>query len=598
MLAALLALVATATMAASPARATAQPAAGLKAVFIVGPASYNTSQYIHEATDMARAAAAEGMSVHKVFTPNATWQNVLNVIQGANLVVYWGHGNGWPSPYPPYQEDTKDGFGLNPYAGAGYTSPTDYHGGNAIRAKVHLAPSSVVLLYRLCYAEGNAESGMAPMLPSSATNRNIATERVDNFAAAFLHVGAGVVFAWGWPQKINLPAQLAGTNKTMDQIFEDPTGHTGFPNAWIGTHDYYRDSKRTPGARIHLDPHPVYGHLRALSGKLTMSAADWRAQAALAAGPPQLSGVSVSANGTVYPAGSATVPSFSPNGDGFSDSLPISRSLSKPAYIDVSVAATDGTPVRSFTSAWSSSGPGTTTWDGTNDGRSTVADGTYRVTLTPRDKAGATGPPASIGVAVLTALRSPAASRSAIDVADGDALAPSVRFTVGLTQDATVTWAVYNVAGNVVRSYLNGAPTTAGSLGWTWNGRNDAGRVVADGTYRAVVRAVTSSGTVRYAVAVYVGPYRVRISDGTPARGQKVTVTVLATERQQSAPRLTIKQPGLAAYTVATSRLANGDYAATFTLHRSGSAGSLTVTIVGVDAAGNPDRQAHTYRIH
>ena len=54
----------------------------------------------------------------EIYSPNATWPAVKAALQGASLVVYMGHGNGWPSPYrdalyPP----TQDGFGLNPTAG-------------------------------------------------------------------------------------------------------------------------------------------------------------------------------------------------------------------------------------------------------------------------------------------------------------------------------------------------------------------------------------------------------------------------------------------------------------------------------------------------
>ena len=172
------------------ARADTPPAAGQKAVIIVGPASGNTSEYLKQAEVLAKQAEAEGMTVNRVFTPRATWRRVLAVIQDANLVVYFGHGNGWPSPYSPFQEDTKDGFGLNPESGAGTSSPTQYYGANKIRAKVRLAPHAVVLLYRLCYASGNAESGMRPMDPRKASDRSIARQRVENFASGFLTVGA------------------------------------------------------------------------------------------------------------------------------------------------------------------------------------------------------------------------------------------------------------------------------------------------------------------------------------------------------------------------------------------------------------------------
>ena len=53
-------------------------------------------------------------NVVKVYSPNATWARVKAATVGASVVIYFGHGNGWPSPYtydPKYT--TKDGFGLN-----------------------------------------------------------------------------------------------------------------------------------------------------------------------------------------------------------------------------------------------------------------------------------------------------------------------------------------------------------------------------------------------------------------------------------------------------------------------------------------------------
>ena len=61
-----------------------------------------------------------GAEVVKVYSPNATWSAVREALDGASIVVYLGHGNGWPSRYrdslyPP----TQNGFGLNPVGGGG-----------------------------------------------------------------------------------------------------------------------------------------------------------------------------------------------------------------------------------------------------------------------------------------------------------------------------------------------------------------------------------------------------------------------------------------------------------------------------------------------
>ena len=109
---------------------------------------------------------------------------------GASIVIYFGHGNGWPSPYtydPKYT--TKDGFGLNASAGNG-DGNTKYYGEPSV-ATLDLAPNAIVLLHHLCYASGNSEPGHAA--PSVATAR----KRVDNYGAGFLRTNARAVLADG-----------------------------------------------------------------------------------------------------------------------------------------------------------------------------------------------------------------------------------------------------------------------------------------------------------------------------------------------------------------------------------------------------------------
>ncbi|MEO7118932.1 MAG: hypothetical protein ABIZ34_08175, partial [Candidatus Limnocylindrales bacterium] len=83
----------------------APSATPLKAVVIVGPTDWQTDQYLEWGENIALAAEANGMEVARIYHPNALWSTVVKETTGANLVVYLGHGNGWPSPYAPYQEN-------------------------------------------------------------------------------------------------------------------------------------------------------------------------------------------------------------------------------------------------------------------------------------------------------------------------------------------------------------------------------------------------------------------------------------------------------------------------------------------------------------
>jgi hypothetical protein len=246
----------------------------LKAVVIVGPTGSLTSQNLTNGEKVARAAEARGMDVRRIFHPRATWQRVLANIQGANLVVYMGHGNGWPSPYGPFQEKTKNGFGLNPYEGAG-AGQHKYYGGNPIRAGIRLADNAVVMLVHLCYSSGNGEPGMA--IPKE----DVARQRVDNYAAAFLAIGARAVFSTSYYQKLDLVGALNTSNSSMDDLFMTRAG--GQPNGFVGWRNKRFASSRTAGTANHLDPHSSQGFVRALSGDLSMTAAEWRGGATVAA---------------------------------------------------------------------------------------------------------------------------------------------------------------------------------------------------------------------------------------------------------------------------------------------------------------------------
>ncbi|MDQ3345613.1 MAG: cell wall-binding repeat-containing protein [Chloroflexota bacterium] len=89
-------------------------AATLKVAIIVGPVGTLTSTYRSYANEVATAATAAGATVTKAYSPSATWTNVKNAVNGANVIVYFGHGNGYPNPYGSNElTDRSNGWGLN-----------------------------------------------------------------------------------------------------------------------------------------------------------------------------------------------------------------------------------------------------------------------------------------------------------------------------------------------------------------------------------------------------------------------------------------------------------------------------------------------------
>ena len=164
---------------AVPATARAAQTSDAKVVIIVGATHGATSDYRSKADQAYAEAKKYTPNVYKVYSPNATWSKVKSATVNASVVIYLGHGNGWPSPYPKDSAyTTKDGFGLNATAGNG-DSNTKYYGEPYV-STLDLAPNAVILLHHLCYASGNSEPG------NPAPTRSVAKQRVDNYGAGFL----------------------------------------------------------------------------------------------------------------------------------------------------------------------------------------------------------------------------------------------------------------------------------------------------------------------------------------------------------------------------------------------------------------------------
>ncbi|MEO6059525.1 MAG: hypothetical protein ABIQ05_06130 [Candidatus Limnocylindria bacterium] len=211
--AAIAALTLTASVfSAVPAAAVVAPQ---KVAIIVGPLGTGTDSYRQDADRTAAAAEAAGATVVKVYSPNATWANVRAAVNGANIVIYMGHGNGYPSPYSSTENrDRVNGWGLNRTAGAGdgdswsstmvycgekailgtLTSSDgaaqwNYCGGSTNTDGISPAPNWVMIYGNACYAPGASESWDTPATES------VAYERVRNYSYPALAAGASAYYA-------------------------------------------------------------------------------------------------------------------------------------------------------------------------------------------------------------------------------------------------------------------------------------------------------------------------------------------------------------------------------------------------------------------
>jgi hypothetical protein len=226
-----------------------------KVVIIVGA---DTPQYLDDANSVYAEAIKYTPNVIKVYSPKATWSAVKAATTNANVVVYLGHGNGWPSPYtydPNYT--TKDGFGLNATAGTTHGN-LKYYGEPSIRT-LALAPNAVVFLFHLCYASGNSEPGR------TAPKLSTAKARADNYATAFLRAGASVVIADGHRHSGYL-TRLFTTTRRMDTFWrESPNYHNNEIR--------YTPTRATGTAILDPDNGPTNpsGYYRSIVGNLSVT---------------------------------------------------------------------------------------------------------------------------------------------------------------------------------------------------------------------------------------------------------------------------------------------------------------------------------------
>jgi len=239
-------------------------AATRKVVIVVGPVGSQTSSYKDSARRLADLARSYGATVKEIYSPYATWSRVKNAVVGANLLIYLGHGNGWPSPYYPYSTTSKNGFGLNSSYGNGNSNVKYY--GEYYMKQMDLAANAVVALNRLCYASGNSEWGR------SNPTKSTAIKRVDNYGYGFLKAGAKAVFASGITSIGYVIRGLfkGSASMTMSGLFwTDPNKTSTYRFSFLST--------KIDGVKARMDPYAPSRYYRSVIGRLSTTIGDWRA---------------------------------------------------------------------------------------------------------------------------------------------------------------------------------------------------------------------------------------------------------------------------------------------------------------------------------
>ena len=236
-----------AVLVAAPAPAAA---AAPKVAIIVGPVGSLTANYRTWANEVATAATAAGATVAKAYSPSATWANVKTAVNGANVIVYFGHGNGFPNPYGSTElTDRTNGWGLNTTTTHG--DADSWSGGSLVycgeRALLGTLTSSDDAARRT-YCGGTANDGITPaagftMVYAQAhyapgfgerytqstpvTTLTEAQQRVRHYSTPILRLGGSyIATAYGDADEITSRVLTQRTTSYRD-IFRAGRGYSG-----------------------------------------------------------------------------------------------------------------------------------------------------------------------------------------------------------------------------------------------------------------------------------------------------------------------------------------------------------------------------------
>jgi flagellar hook assembly protein FlgD len=237
-------------------------------------------------------------------------------------------------------------------------------------------------------------------------------------------------------------------------------------------------------------------------------------------------------------------------------------------------------------------------WDGRDGSGSIVPDGRYVVSVAPRDAAGNTGASQERQVSLVTGLRSVTTSAPAFYPQDQDGFAPTTNLAFTLSRPMTVTWTLRDAAAKVIETHLPATALDAGTYNWVFDGRRADGTMLPAARYLSYVTASDGTFVVAQSVAVEADAFLIKPSDTTPGRGQTITVTVTSAEPLLASPRVTVSQPGFAAWSVGTVKLSGTTYRATIKLKTGGGTGTVAFKTTGKDAAGATQSTRRTFALH
>ena len=155
---------------------------GLKAVAIVGDVGGHTATYKDDMDVAVEALQDHSVTVEKFYYGDSTftWSDIVSASNGANFMLYMGHGVYWDGPCT--QPTLVGGFSL----GNEHVHPDDVR--NDLAGQ--MANDSIVILSHVCFSAGDTACD-----ESGEPSQDEAERRVKMYAAPFVDIGMEAYFA-------------------------------------------------------------------------------------------------------------------------------------------------------------------------------------------------------------------------------------------------------------------------------------------------------------------------------------------------------------------------------------------------------------------
>ncbi|EMJ96493.1 ankyrin repeat protein [Leptospira alstonii serovar Pingchang str. 80-412] len=184
---------------------------GIRAVLLVGDVDGDNGQgtlgYIKNMQDLAKILRTRNIQVTEYYSPNNSWEQIKGSIQGANLVLYAGHGIGSNLTQTPYHQKYVGGFALK----GKFVSNEDVE--NTLKP----APGAIVLFLGACFTAGNMAYDMG-VIDAEETKH-----RISMYSAPFLKAGfQGYYATWAPWTAQSIIAELF-TDKTFGSVYDTQT---------------------------------------------------------------------------------------------------------------------------------------------------------------------------------------------------------------------------------------------------------------------------------------------------------------------------------------------------------------------------------------